>query len=74
MQLALQAQLISMIDNDIRYVNLDENGRRICEMSLSCFSDNVVKVAASIYREGRGDEFGRTVPAAARSNIMQLAR
>ncbi len=35
--LALEAELISMVENDIKFVSPDENGRRVCEMALSSF-------------------------------------
>ena len=50
-QLALQAQLVEMVANDLMYELPDENGRRVCEMALSSFSDASVRVAADISAE-----------------------
>jgi len=50
-QLALQAQLVEMVANDLMYELPDENGRRVCEMALSSLSDASVRVAADISAE-----------------------
>lgn len=43
-QLSLMAQLIDYVSNDLMFLSPDENGRRVCEMALSSFSDATVKL------------------------------
>jgi hypothetical protein len=40
--LALQAQLVDMLRNDLQYMLPDDNGRRVCEMALASFSHATV--------------------------------
>jgi thiol-disulfide isomerase/thioredoxin len=44
-QLSLMAQLIDYVSNDLMFLAPDENGRRVCEMALSSFSDATVKLS-----------------------------
>ena len=44
-QLALQAQLVDFIGNDLDFVHPEDNGRRVCEMALSTFSDAAVQLS-----------------------------
>ncbi len=68
--LALQAQLLEMIANDLQYVLVDENGRRVCEMALACFSDACVALADTL---GTASAFAATVPDWARARVLGLA-
>jgi len=63
-QLALQAQLVEMVANDMMFELPDENGRRVCEMALSSFSDASVRVAADISAEAAAAKAVTTATAA----------
>jgi len=72
--LALQAQLVDMVANDMQYVLPDENGRRVCEMALSAFSDATVRLAASVAEKDPASAFVATVPERVRLTVLRLGQ
>jgi hypothetical protein len=89
-QLALQAQLVDFIGNDLDFVHPEDNGRRVCEMALSTFSDAAVRLsedfAENTTKAGRESlqakavaaeveaSFVKTVPSLVHSMVKSVAR
>jgi hypothetical protein len=71
--LAVQAQLVDFIANDIQHVLPDDNGLKVCEMALSTFSSSTVRLAEAEAKAKAGGEFAQVVPEATRQRVQALA-